>query len=345
MRSCIFKSGFIVAMIFFLVSCNSGGSNFNLGYYVGVVLFNKTKQVSYIHQYNQDGKDNNKIKFSVEGMSYLDGFVPSDDKSFYLKSGSVLSEKSKDYLIKVDKLTNGYSKINLGVQDVYKIIVEQEYIYFTHSINSISIYDKEKHKIIKTASLNDYIVSKFHVDDDRIYVFSRDGKEKSYFNILNKETLEVIKTIEVTNFGLYQNDVFYYDNKIYFTNYNVSPDSNIGKVGIYHIEADSFGYINLNSKSLDKIVVNDKNIYVTVKGNDGDIQKDTIFVIDRNTLKVNKKKLDYPIKVFDIYKDKLFVLSDKYLYIYDSMNLSNFQSIELDIDEESVVSGVIIYDN
>ena len=344
MRHAIYKSVFIVAIIFFLVSCDSQVGNFNLGYYVGVVLFNKTKGISFIHQYNEDGKESNKIKFSVEGMSYLDNFIPSDKKSFYVKSSNILSKKGKNYLIEVDKYTNRYYKINLGLDDIYKIVVEEDYIYITHSINKLSIYDKNKNKIINTISLNDYIVNKFHVDENNIYVFSREAKEKSYLNIINKENLEIIKTIDVTKFGLYQNDVFYYNDKIYFTNYNVSSETNIGKIGIYNTKSDKFTYVNLNSKNLDKILVDDENIYVTVKGNDGDVLKDTVFIIDRDTLEVTKKKLNYKIKVFDIFDGKMFILSDDYLYIYNSGDLSEFNKITLETDDESVVSGLIIYD-
>ena len=61
-------------------------------------------------------------------------------------------------------------------------------------------------------------------------------------------------------------------------------------------------------------------------------------------MEVTKKKLNYKIKVFDIFDGKMFILSDDYLYIYNSGDLSEFNKITLETDDESVVSGLIIYD-
>lgn len=345
MRYTICKVSFIISTLMFLVSCNTiDASNFNSGYFVGVISFNKTKKVSFINQYNEKGEETNKIKFSIEGMGYLDDFIPFDDKNFYVKASNVLSKNGKNYLIEVDKLTNRYSKIDLDLDDIYKIIVKDKKIYITHSINKFSVYDKRKEEIVETIKLDDYITGKFHVDESRIYLFSREGKEKSFLNILNEENLELIEKIDITKFGLYQNDVFYDDGKIYFTNYDISSNNKLGKIGIYNTKSGEFSHINVGSKNLDKIRVHDDNIYVTIKGDENNTLKDTVMVINKNSFLSDKLNLEYNIKVFDIIEDKIFILSDKYLDIYDE-NLDLYQRIKLSIDRESVVSGIIVYDS
>lgn len=345
MRYAIYKLTFIVAIFLSLLSCESSHvSNFNSGYYVGVISFNKTKKVSFINQYNEDGRETNKIKFSIEGMGYLDDFIPSDEDNFYVKSSNILSRNGKNYLIEVDKFTNRYSKIDLNLEDIYKIFNDDDYIYITHSINKLSRYDKDRGRIIDTVKLDDYIVNKFYVDESKIYLFSRRGKERSFLNILDKETLELIKNFDITYFGLYQNDIFYDNGKIYFTNYDVSSNSGSGKIGIYSIETQKFTYINVNSKNLNKILVYNDKVYVTIKGDEEDILKDAIIIIDKNSLKSQKKTLDYNVKVFDIIDDKIFILSDKYLDIYDADDFSLYKRIKLSIDSDSVVSGIIVYD-
>lgn len=342
MRYAIYKVTFIVAMVLVLFSCESSYvSNFNLGYYVGVVSFNKTKKVSFINQYNEDGRGTNRIKFSLQGMGYLHDFIPSDDENFYVKSSNILSMNGKSYLIEVDKFTNRYSKIDLGLDEIYKIFNDDDCLYITHSINKISKYDKSKGKIINTSKVDDYIVSEIYVDDSKIYLFSRRGKERSFLNILDKTTLELVKNFDITNFGLYQNDMFYDNGKIYFTNYDISSDKNIGKVGIYNIETQKINYISVNSRNLDKIVVYGDKIYVTIRG---DILKDSIIVVDKKTLKSKRKNLDYKIKVFDIIDDKLFMLSDKYIDIYDLNKFDLYKRIKLLTDKDSVISGLIVYD-
>lgn len=342
MRYAIYKVTFIVAMVLVLFSCESSYvSNFNLGYYVGVVSFNKTKKVSFINQYNEDGRGTNRIKFSLQGMGYLHDFIPSDDENFYVKSSNILSMNGKSYLIEVDKFTNRYSKIDLGLDEIYKIFNDDDCLYITHSINKISKYDKSKGKIINTSKVDDYIVSEIYVDDSKIYLFSRRGKERSFLNILDKTTLELVKNFDITNFGLYQNDMFYDNGKIYFTNYDISSDKNIGKVGIYNIETQKINYISVNSRNLDKIVVYGDKIYITIRG---DILKDSIIVVDKKTLKSKRKNLDYKIKVFDIIDDKLFMLSDKYIDIYDLNKFDLYKRIKLLTDKDSVISGLIVYD-
>lgn len=342
MRYAIYKLTFIVAMLLVLFSCEASYvSNFNLGYYVGVVSFNKTKKVSFINQYNEDGRETNRIKFSLQGMGYLNDFIPSDEENFYVKSSNILSMNGKSYLIEVDKFTNRYSKIDLGLDEIYKIFNDDDFLYITHSINKISKYDKSKGKIVGTSKIDDYIVSEIYVDDSKIYIFSRRGKERSFLNILDKDTLKLVKNFDITNFGLYQNDIFYDDGKIYFTNYDASSDKNVGKVGIYNIKTQEFNYISVNSRNLDKIIVYEDKIYITVRG---DILKDSILIVDKKTLKSKRKNLDYKIKVFDVIDDKLFVLSDKYIDIYNLNKFDLYKKIKLSTDKDSVISGLIVYD-
>lgn len=342
MRYAIYKLIFIVAMFLNFVSCESSPiTNFNFGYYVGIISFNKTKKVSFINQYDEDGIETNKIKFSIQGMGYLHDFIPSDDENFYVKSSNILSMNGKNYLIEVDKFTNRYSKIDLDVDDIYKIFNDGNYLYITHSINKISKYDKGKRKIVNTVHLDDYIVNEIYLNESEIYMFSRKGKEKSFLNILDKNSFKIIKQFEVTNLGIYQNDIFYYEGKLYFTNYDVSSNRELGKIGIYDIVTQSFDFISVDSKNLDRIIVNDDKIYLTVKGN---VSKDSLIIIDRNTLKIKRKNLDYSVKVFDIIDNRIFILSDKYLEIYNTGKFELFKRIKISLDRDSVVSGIIVYD-
>lgn len=345
MRYAIYKLAFVMVVSMSLFSCGSlDSNNFNMGSYVGVISFNKDRKVSFINQYNENGKHINKVKFSIEGMGYLDDFIPSDDENFYVKSSDILSKNGKNYIIEVDKFNNGYSKINLDIGDIYKIVVDEDYIYITHSINKLSRYDKDKKRIVDTINLNDYVVEKFYVDDSNVYLFTRDGKERSFLNILNKHTFEILRVRDITSFGVYQNDVFFYEGKLYFTNYDTISENNSGKIGIYNTETERFGQINIYSKNLDKVLVYDDEIYVTVKADSENILNDTVVIIDRESLKSRKKILDYNVKVFDIVDDKIFILSDDYLYVYNADDFSLHKEIKLSLDENSVVSGIIVYD-
>ena len=337
---------YLILLIFlFLVSCTNVDSiNLNSGYYIGITSFNRNKNVSFINQYDEEGKETNKIKFSVEGMGYLGELVPSDDDNFYFKSSNVISPNGKNYLISVDKLDNRYSKIDLNFEDIYKIVPFENYLYITHSFNKLSVYDKNKRALINTVQLDDYVVSEFYVDEFNIYVFSRLGTESSFLNILDREAMKFLEKISLNEFGLYQNDIFYHDGKIYFTNYDASSSKNIGKIGIYDIEDEKFSHIDVQSKSLDKILANDEKIFVVIKGDESNILKDTIMIIDKNSLKSEKVKLDYLIKIFDIIDDKILILSNDYLDIYDVDKFKLDKRIELSFAEDDVISGLILYD-
>ena len=52
--------------------------------------------------------------------------------------------------------------------------------------------------------------------------FSRNNNGNSYLNVLDKNNLEIINKFNLSKFGLYQNDMFYYNGKIYFTNYDAN---------------------------------------------------------------------------------------------------------------------------
>lgn len=346
MRYAIYKKAIIISIIFMsLVSCSvDGGSNFNYGYYVGIISFNKDKKESFINQYDIEGHEENKIKFSLEGMSYLGDFIPSDKYNFYVKSNEIISSRGNSYLIEVDKYTNGYSKINLDLGDIYKISVVDNKIYITHSLNKLSIYDKNLKKINNTIEIDNYIMGKFYIEDDKIYIFSRNGKEKSYLNILNCNTLEVIEKLNITQFGVYQNDMYCYDGKIYFTNYDANSNVNSGKIGVYDIYTKSFDFIKTSSNNLDKIIVSEDNIYVTVRGDNININKDSIIKVNRKTLESSKIEFDYNIKVFDSSGEEIFVLSDKNLEVYSAKDFTPLRSIELNVEPNSVVSGLIVYD-
>ncbi len=345
MRYAIYKLAIFMVMILSLFSCGSLNSdNFNIGSYIGVISFNKDRKVSFINQYDDNGEHVNKVKFSIEGMGYLDDFIPFDQENFYVKSSNVLSRDVKSYIIAVDKFTNGYSKINLNIGEIYKIAVDDDYIYITHSINKFSRYDKNRRKIVDTIELNDYVVDKFYVDSSNIYLFSRDGKETSFLNILSKDNLEVVKSFDITSFGIYQNDIFYHDGKIYFTNYNPLTESDFGKVGIYDISTESFEHINIYSKNLDKVLVYSDEIYVIVRADNDNILNDTVVIIDKDSLESRKRTLDYSVRVFDIIDDKIFILSNDSLYIYNADDFSLHKHVELVTDENSVISGIIIYD-
>lgn len=341
----VIKSTFIISMIFmFFVSCSvEYASNLNHGYYIGIVNFNKDRKESFINQYDSEGHEGSRIKFSLEGISYLGNFVPSDDSYFYVKSNDIVSTKGDSYLIQIDKYNNGYTKIDLDIEDIYKIFMYNDKIYITHSLNKLSIYNKESLKIVKTVSLDDHVVGKIHVDDENVYIFSRNNNGNSYLNVLNKDNLESVSRFNLSKFGLYQNDIFYYEGKIYFTNYDVNSKIDSGKVGIYDIYTKSFDYINTIRNNLDKILVYKDNIYVTVRGDNKDLNKDSVIRIDRKSLKSYKIEFNYNIKVFDVLDDKIFILSDKHLEIYDAKDFKLFKNIELNMDKNSVVSGLILY--
>ncbi|AID45190.1 Hypothetical protein SFBmNL_01286 [Candidatus Arthromitus sp. SFB-mouse-NL] len=341
----VIKSTFIMFMILMsFVSCNvEYASNLNYGYYVGIISFNKDKRESFINQYDYEGNEGNRIKFSLEGISYLGDFVPSDDSNFYFKSNDIVSTKGNSYLIEVDKYTNGYTKVNLDVEDIYKIFIDNDRIYITHSLNKLSIYNKDLSNEIKTINVDDHVVGKIYIDDDNVYIFSRNNNGNSYLNVLDKNNLEIINKFNLSKFGLYQNDMFYYNGKIYFTNYDANAKSESGKIGIYDIYTETFDYINTISNNLDKILLYEDNIYVTVRGDNSDINKDSVIRIDRKTLKSSKTEFYYNIKVFDISEDKIFILSDKYLQIYNAKDFTLFKKIEFDMEENNVISGLILY--
>lgn len=347
MRYFIFKSTLISSIILFvLMSCgvDKVSGNLNYGYYVGVISFNKNKKESFITQYDQEGNETNRVKFSLEGMSYLGEFIKSDKNNFYVKSNDIVSNKGKSYLIKVDKYTNRYSKIDLNLGDLYKIFVLEDEIYITHSLNKLSIYDNKLDKIIRTEKFDDYITDEFYIDDENVYLFSRNGNKASYLNILDRHDLSIIDKFDITRFGLYQNDMFYYDGKIYFTNYNTNNNSNSGKIGIYDVFTKTFDYLNTSSNNLDKIFVDENKIYVTIRGDNNNINKDSVIVINKLTKDSKKFELDYSIKVFDISNDKIYILSDRYLDIYNVEDFSLYKKIKIDLEEDSVVSGIILYD-
>lgn len=347
MRYFIFKSTIILSiLVSTLMSCevDKVSGNFNYGYYVGIISFNKNKKESFINQYDQEGNETNKVKFSLEGMSYLGEFIKSDKNNFYVKSNEIISNRGKSYLIKVDKYTNRYSKIDLNLGDLYKIFVLEDKIYITHSLNKLSIYDNKIDKVITTQEFDAYITDEFHVDEDHVYLFSRDEGKSSYLNILDKNDLSVINKFNVSKFGLYQNDMFYDDGKIYFTNYNSNNNSNLGKIGIFDIYTKTFDYLNTSSNNLDKIFIYEDNIYVTIRGDNNNINRDSVIVINKQTKKSKKFELDYNIKVFDIFNDKIYVLSDRYLDIYNAEDFSLYKKIKIDLEEDSVVSGIILYD-
>ncbi len=346
MRYAIHKYIFIVATIFMsFVSCemDKGASNFNYGYYVGVVSFNQNKKESFINQYDRSNLDLNRVKFSIEGMSYLGEFINSDEEYFYVKSNDIVSNKGKSYLIKVDKYTNRYSKLDLDIGDIYKIFIYDSDIYITHDLNKLSIYDSRLDRIVNTKEFDNYVTDNFYIDDKNVYLFSRNTKN-SYLNILNREDLSTLNRFDVTNFGLYQNDMVCYNEKIYFTNYNVNNNKNQGKVGVYDIPSKSFDYINTSSNNLDKIKAYDGYVYVTIRGDHNNIDQDSVIKINIKNKKSNKVELPYNIKVFDIFEGEIYILSDMYLDVYDCESFSLSQRIELDIESENIVSGLILYD-
>ncbi len=261
------------------------------------------------------------------------------------------------YDTKLDEKT--VLEINLGNLDIKKHFIDQiamygiaadnENIYTANNLNAVYHISKcnKTSGGVETLDFTSEHITKLFCSNDKLYAFiepiTENGHYGSYIYIFD-DSLKLVKKIDTTECGTGQFKVIEYNDKIYFANKsNVKADGPGNTVGVLNTTDYSLEVIKLNQNyPLDLQIYNNK-LYVVHCDNVNKLNGG-LTVYDLETKEQEYTDFNHGAEQMSIANDKMYVLSDRTLYVYDmnTMELVNSTDISPMDNNYSYLSGLFV---
>lgn len=321
------RSLFLIAMILLLVlsgCANSSLSMKNLDYSYGIIETTGQENMSYIYFYDDNLKKvgEEKIKYGSMG----DGFALPIvfDNSMYIVPKGMYSQKELTFIMEYDLDGMEIEKWDTGLQNMNSIAVNKDFIFgvntmdFTSNITKCNRQTKELSKI----QIIDTYISCIEVYGDELFAFGEreeSGEMKLSLYILDTNTLDILKEIDVSDTGFGQYDTVMKDNKLYFTaSYSIDNIENqpTDKLLEYNMENGEIKTYRLKENFPFQILEYKDKLLITHFDPVG-VTGSSISIFDINNKTSESIQLNHNIEQLELDGEDIIILGNGHLYRYD----------------------------
>lgn len=339
----------ILVLSFFFCGCHfnvKDVSDIPSDFYIAVIRTTEQKQSTVISFYDKDLNyvGTKKLSYGMVGSTWKHPIC--NDNHLYVNAAGLGGEKNLGICLDMDLNTGNINELKHGLVGPADCVETDNYIFVCNNLNYKShiVRCEKETGDIKEFTENVSTIDTLYCYDEKLIAFATDyqGITKSYIYIMDYE-FDVIRTIDISQFGINVENVCLYQEKLLF---NLALDSSknyIRKVGILSLDNYTIDSIELTEcQPLDLQVHND-TLYVS------DFSHDVNGKIEVYDLKAKKSKvfqLDHTVDCFYLNNECLYTASDKTLYEY-SINqemLELKKKTEIDTSKEKdvhyYVSGI-----
>ncbi len=271
------------------------------------------------------------------------------DNTLYVIPQGISIRKDANTVLEIDLNNLNTKKHSIEQTAMYGIAADNENIYTTNNLNYVNHISKcnKKSGEVETLDLDSNFANKLFYSNDRLYAFCQketdDGFDGSNILVYNNN-LNLVKKIDTTECGAVQYRVMEHNGNIYFSNMSNAKDDGPGNtVGVLNTTDYSLEVIKLNQNyPLDVQIYNNK-LYIThynlVKNLGGGLT-----VYDLETKEQTYTDFNHGAEQMSIANDKMYVLHDRVLYVYDmnTMELVNSTDISPMDNNYSYLSGLFV---
>lgn len=218
---------------------------------IAVIQISSAKLKSYISFFDDNLNEISTMKINLGGLSQCWDFPKNITNKVYLNvKGTDLWPKSN--IAEFNLNTGKYKLYNVKQKFNTCYTADNKNIYATNCDGNANIikYELSSHSIKKLTIPNTYI-TQMKIYDDILYAFGNFlyPNDKAFLYVINKNSMKIIKSIDIIKCGISQYDSLKINDDIYFSNYT--------KIDKYknEIENNTIGKYNLKTGQLDKIIL------------------------------------------------------------------------------------------
>lgn len=315
----------IMAFLLILLGCNNNRFNMkNIDYRYGVIETTGQENMSYLSFYNVNlekvGEE--KIKYGSMG----DGFALPIvfDKSMFIAPKGIYNQKELTFIMEYDLDGFEIEKWDTGLQNMNSIAVNNDFIFGVNTMDFTSniIKCNRKTKELSKIQIPDTYISYIEVYENELFGFGESedsGKMKSFLYIIDTNTLDIQKEIDISHIGFGQYDTVIKDNKLYFTaSYSIDSIENqpTNKLLEYNRKSGEIKTYSLKESFPFQILEYGNNLLIThfdPVGVTGSII--SIFNIDYASSELIE--FNHNIEHLGLDGDDIIILGNGYLYRYN----------------------------
>lgn len=327
-----------VVLIFFAIFYikNIPSEKYHQEFKFAVVQTSSVKLKSYISFFDENLNQISSMKINCGGLSQCWDFPKiNDGKVFMNVKGTDLWIKSQ---IAEFNLANGkYRLHNVHQKFNTCFAVDGKNIYAANCTTNTNIikYEIDSHKIKKLVIPNMYITH-MKIYDNKLFSFGNFSvtKPNAFIYMINPDTMQIIKSIDITQCGLGQYDSVKICDDIFFTNYSQLKNEE----WLSEIDSNILGKYNLKTGETEKIILNapcPKQILrfenkLIISHEDWHQNGKYLSIYNLNT---REKKLieieNSPYQIY-LYKNKIYSIDRKKIYRYDANTFKLEKQTDLD---------------
>ncbi|WP_226394518.1 LVIVD repeat-containing protein [Claveliimonas monacensis] len=321
---------------------------------VGVIETKGNKEESRIIFY--DNKLNEigvlPLEFATVGDIFYTPLVLRDE--LYIIPQGYANKKDEEKVLEINLTDLDIEEYSIEQIAMNSIAVADNYIFTCNNLNGVSYINRcnMNNESTKTVEIPDVYVSNLICENDTLYAFVTKTPENGItpaFLYQYDEELKLLGSIDISECGTNQYKAVGYKDYIFFTSLSDSTDNPTNTVGKFNTVTNSLEIIYLEQKHALDLAIYDGCLYVShydlVQKVGGGMS-----VYDLETKKIENYHFEHGMEQMAIMNEKIYILSDWKIYVYDINNISDMtpiRSIEVSsMDKEfSYLSGMFTVDN
>ena len=286
------------------------------------------------------------LDYANVGESFEKALVK--DNILYVIPKGLDAKKDEKAVLEIDLKNLETKKHTINQIAMYGITVDDNNIYTANNINGSSYINKCNKKTDKTDTieLKNVYISNLFFADNKLFAFAElinDSNIRTSYIYVYDNNLKLMREIDITQCGASQNKFIEHKGHIYFSNMSDKYDNFGNTVGVLDTTDFSLDIIKLNQNCpLDLQIHNDK-LYIThyniIQGVGGGLT-----VYDLKNKEQNYIEFSHGAEQMSIANNKMYVLADRTLNIYDINTLKLVNSTEIsNMDSDySYLSGLFV---
>lgn len=318
---------------------------------VGVIETKGNKEESRIIFY--DNKLNEigilPLKFATVGDIFYTPLVLEDD--LYIIPQGYANKKDEEKVLEINLSDLNIEEYTIEQIAMNGIAVADDYIFTCNNLNGISYINRcdINNKSTKTVEISDVYISNLIYEGDTLFAFGTKNPENGItpaFLYQYDDELRLLGSIDISECGTNQYKAIGYKDYVFFTSLSDSMDNPTNTVGKFNAATNSLEIIYLEQKHALDLAIYDGCLYVShydlVQRAGGGMS-----VYDLETKKIENYQFGHGAEQMSIMDEKIYILSDWKIYVYDINDMNPLISMEVDsMDKEfSYLSGMFTVDN
>lgn len=336
----------IALLLLSLTGCN----NKEIGdYKVAVIETTSNKEKSLITYYDEDLEKVGSKSFEYAELGSNFYSPEYQDEEIYIVPRGLQGNHNEKKVISLNLKTGNDTVYDVDKVNIICTAVNKKYLFAGSNLNAISYLSRIdlKDKKETDLSFNNEYLSLIAATDKYVFAFLSSTDDQNIYskiNVYNVDSLELIKTIDITEYGINQTKYYLDKDNLYFSNAYDKYDQQNNILGIMNLDDFSLKKVELKYNSPDDIQFLENGDLLISCTDVVQSNGTHVIIYEKDTGNQTSYDLNIPIMNIKAMNNKLYALSSDYnLYVYDIDNdMKLVKSTEHELTEGAYCSNLFV---